>query len=56
MLTDDENIVFAIAAGAGFAFGNAEHRLHRHHHARFDYGLDILTQFQPGFAAVIIPS
>src|SRR5262245_256831 len=32
VLADDENVVFAVSAGAGLALGDHDHRFHRHHH------------------------
>src|SRR5699024_10065185 len=54
VLADDDDVLFAIAAGTRFAVENRDHRLHRDDHARFDDGVDVLTQLEPGLAAVVV--
>ncbi len=43
--------MLAVAAGAGLALGDGQHRLHPDDHAGFQHRVDILAQFQPGLAA-----
>ena len=44
----------AVAAGAGHPFRQGHHRLHRNDHARLKDGVDVLTQFDAGFAAIVV--
>ena len=51
---DHEDVVLAIAAGAGLALGDGDHRLHTDNHAGFQHRVAILAQLQPGFAAIVV--
>ena len=46
--------MLAVAPDPGQARRNGQHRLHRDHHPRFQHRVDILAQFQPGLAAIIV--
>ena len=47
--------MLAIPAGTWLTVRDGQHRLHADHHARFQHRVDILAQFQPGLAAIIVP-
>ena len=51
---DHQNIMLTVASGAGLAFGQHDHGLHRHHHARLQNRFDVLAQLQPGLAPVVV--
>ena len=46
--------MFAVAARARRPLGDRQHRLHGDHHAGFQHRVDILAQFQPRLAAVVM--
>ena len=43
-----------VTTRAGLSFRNGQHGFHRDHHIRFKNGVDVLAQFQPRFAAVVM--
>ena len=54
VLGHHQDVVLAVAAGPGQALGDHDHRLHRDHHAGLEDGVDVLAQFQPRLAAVVV--
>src|SRR5579875_294732 len=53
-LGDDEDVMFTISAGAGLVLRDHDHGLHGDHHARLEYGVNVLAQLQAGLPAVIV--
>lgn len=51
---DHQDIGLAVAVGAGPTHGDGEHRLHPDHHARLQHRVDVLAQFQPRLAAIVV--
>ena len=47
VLCDHQDVLLAVAAGAGLALGNHDHRLHRDDYIGLEDSLDILAQLQP---------
>jgi len=45
-LFNNQNIVFPVATGAGLAFRDCDHRLHRYHRARLQYRIAVLAQLK----------
>ncbi len=45
-LGDDEDVMFPVAACAGLAVGDHDHRLHGNHHVWFQYRVDVFSQFK----------
>src|SRR5690625_1469579 len=54
VFSNDEDVMFAVPAGPWFTFHHGDHRFHRNNHAWFQHGIDIFTQFQAGFATVVV--
>ena len=54
VFADHQDIVFAVAAGAGQTLRQGQHRLHRYHHTRFEYRVDIFTQLEARFASIVM--
>ena len=54
VLTDHQDVVLTVAAGAGLAVHDRDHRFHGDHHAGLEHGVDVLAEFQPGLAAVVV--
>ena len=46
--------MFAVSARTGGALGQHHHRFHRHDHAGLQFRLDILAQFHPRLAAIVM--
>ena len=51
---DHQDVVLAVAAGAGGAERHGQHRLHRDHHAGLEHGVDVLAELEAGLAAVVV--
>ena len=43
VLTNDQNVMLSVAAGARLTFGDPEHWFHRDNHARFQNRVDIFA-------------
>ena len=54
ILRHDQDIVLAIPPCTGATLGNRKHGFDGNHHTRLKYRVDILSQFKPGFPAVIV--
>src|SRR6478735_7743081 len=54
VFADHQDVVLTVAAGAGLAVQDGDHRFHGHHHAGLQHGVDVLAEFQSGFAAVVV--
>ena len=54
MLGDNEDVVFAIAAGPRRPLGQHDHRLHRDHHAGLQHCGDVLAKLDRRLAPVIV--
>ena len=46
--------MLAVAACTRLTLGDGQHRFHRDDHARLQHRVDVLAQFQTGFAAVVM--
>ena len=54
LFANNQDVVFPIAAGAGVAFRDHDHRFHGDDHTRQKHGLDVLAQFHARFPAVVM--
>lgn len=54
VLADDQDVVLAVASGAGQAVEDGDHRLHGHDHAGLENGVDVLAQLESGLAPVVV--
>ncbi len=49
-----QNVVLTVTARSGHAFGQHDHGFDGYDHAGFEHGFDIFTEFQTGFAPVVV--
>ena len=49
-----QNVVLTVTARSGHSFGQHNHGFDGYDHAGFEHGFDIFTEFQTGFAPVVV--
>ena len=49
---DDQDVVLSVTTRAGHAFGQHDHWLDRHDHARFEHRVDVFAEFQTAYREI----